>query len=428
MRQPRWVSRLFVVLAVAVLATGVYVVMQAQTADTAIYACVVPSSGTIHLVSAGTPCQPNQVRIAWNTMGPQGPQGIQGPQGNQGPQGIQGPEGPEGPMGPAGPAGPMGPAGPAGTPGSGVTNLQQLALGQWYRLNQTLETSCMHPTALAFDGATMHIAGSELVREVPLSVADFTWSGMCKDPQEGPSIYPTFLVFDNVGVWYAYYGTLELNRTCTQVQCSALASGDKPPTGAVRALTYDGTRLWVAGSNGLASYPDQLIPTGGDPPYTLPAPTTYGSTVLRNADALLFDGTYLWVAGGTLARIDPDAGPGATPEQFLSGDDPTALAFDGVCLWVGTAAGDVVKTRATDGAEVLRVPVGGSPKALLFDGSRVWVANSPADQVTILNASDGAVLESFAAGTQPTALAFDGRSVWVASRGDSSTWGLLLKR
>ena len=76
--------RVLLALAVAVSAAGVSVVVEAQTQPTTIYGCVVPSSGTVKIVAAGTECPPNQVPIQWNVTGPTGPTGDKGDKGDPG--------------------------------------------------------------------------------------------------------------------------------------------------------------------------------------------------------------------------------------------------------------------------------------------------------------------------------------------------------
>ena len=49
--------------------------------------------------------------------------------------------------------------------GPGAVNPLQLALGRWYRLNLSVETTCMHPTSIAFDGTAMWVAGVREDRE-----------------------------------------------------------------------------------------------------------------------------------------------------------------------------------------------------------------------------------------------------------------------
>src|SRR5687768_16563160 len=90
-----------------------------------LFACWVPSSGTIYrirLTGLAQSClATNHVQFSWRennltVVGPVGPAGAEGP---AGPQGLQGPRGAAGPMGPEGPVGPAGAGGPQGLTGDG---------------------------------------------------------------------------------------------------------------------------------------------------------------------------------------------------------------------------------------------------------------------------------------------------------------------
>ena len=106
-------------VAISTLAPGA----RAQTAPNVnavdpnvIYACYVPTSGTVYRISTTDTreeCAAKaHVPFWFNQTGPAGPQGLTGP------QGAAGPAGPTGPTGPAGPTGPTGPQGPAGDGGT----------------------------------------------------------------------------------------------------------------------------------------------------------------------------------------------------------------------------------------------------------------------------------------------------------------------
>ncbi len=158
-KKMRWCIALGLAL-ILLAASGTWVM--AQT-DGIIYACKIPSDGTIRIVSDLGQCKKNEVGMSWNIIGPkgdpgtacwdldgdgikdaaedinldskwdaadcrgaqgatgasgaQGPQGIQGPQGETGPAGAQGPIGPQGLQGEQGPSGLTGSAGPQGEQG-----------------------------------------------------------------------------------------------------------------------------------------------------------------------------------------------------------------------------------------------------------------------------------------------------------------------
>jgi Collagen triple helix repeat (20 copies) len=96
----------------------------AQT-PTQIFACVNNGNGTIRVIAPTASCGNNEMRLVWNTVGPQGPAGPQGSQGVPGPMGPAGATGATGPQGPAGPAGPAGPQGATGSMGlMGLTGPQ----------------------------------------------------------------------------------------------------------------------------------------------------------------------------------------------------------------------------------------------------------------------------------------------------------------
>jgi len=84
------------------------------------HACANNDSGTIKMVEADEPCKTNEIKVSWNSIGPEGPQGPTGPEGPQGPigpEGLQGPIGPEGPQGPPGPSIALGALSTTGTLG-----------------------------------------------------------------------------------------------------------------------------------------------------------------------------------------------------------------------------------------------------------------------------------------------------------------------
>lgn len=98
--------------------------------STIVYACYVPSSGTVYRIKASglsLDCQsPRHVAFSWNSEGIQGPIGPQGEKGDKGdtgeigpvgPQGIQGLTGETGATGATGPQGSVGPQGPQGEKG-----------------------------------------------------------------------------------------------------------------------------------------------------------------------------------------------------------------------------------------------------------------------------------------------------------------------
>jgi hypothetical protein len=103
-------------------ALGVLAAAPAAAQSTTIYACYVPSSGTVYRIKAPglkDACNsPQHVEFSWNESGAQGPAGPAGPTGATGPAGPQGPAGPTGATGATGPQGPAGPKGETGATGA----------------------------------------------------------------------------------------------------------------------------------------------------------------------------------------------------------------------------------------------------------------------------------------------------------------------
>lgn len=99
---------------------------QSAPAADSLYACYIPSTGTVYRIRTAD-TQPSctvkhganaHVQFSWNARGPEGLQGPAGPAGPQGPKGDPGLKGDPGVAGPAGAAGPQGPKGDAGEPGA----------------------------------------------------------------------------------------------------------------------------------------------------------------------------------------------------------------------------------------------------------------------------------------------------------------------
>ncbi len=77
-------SRVLVGVFAAAVVASVAVNGHAQTAPSAIYACVVNDSGTVRIVAPGTACRKNEALITWNLQGPAGNPGMPGAAGAPG--------------------------------------------------------------------------------------------------------------------------------------------------------------------------------------------------------------------------------------------------------------------------------------------------------------------------------------------------------
>lgn len=95
---PKWIGKIALIVATMLTLSTV---ARAQ-APQVIYACVNNASGTIHIISAGSACASNEIKLNWNNEGPAGPAGPIGPAGPTGPAGADGDAGPAGPAGPSG--------------------------------------------------------------------------------------------------------------------------------------------------------------------------------------------------------------------------------------------------------------------------------------------------------------------------------------
>jgi hypothetical protein len=110
--------------------------------------CYQKINGQLRIVSNPGQCNPSELPLSWNIVGPQGPAG---------------PQGPEGPQGPMGPAGPQGPAGP-----SGVVDT--------YALGGSIGTISGSSSQWIFAGPTVSVATTESQRitgvvQAPLSTS-----------------------------------------------------------------------------------------------------------------------------------------------------------------------------------------------------------------------------------------------------------------
>jgi hypothetical protein len=97
----------------------------AQSQESVIFACIQKNNGQTRIVSGPSNCNPSEVAVSWNVVGPSGavgPTGPAGPKGDTGATGATGPIGATGPTGPKGDTGATGATGAAG-PAGPVDNL-----------------------------------------------------------------------------------------------------------------------------------------------------------------------------------------------------------------------------------------------------------------------------------------------------------------
>jgi hypothetical protein len=188
-----------------------------------------------------------------------------------------------------------------------------------------------------------------------------------------------------------------------------------------RAMTFDGTHLWVVHSN-----TDMAKIRVSD--LAIVADVTIGSGSAASA----FDGSCIWVTKFTTDVVTRlDARDGSNLGDVAVGDTPLDIVFDGSSLWVSNFNDDTVsQIRAWDGFVQGTHPVGDQPRGLASDGTSIWVANSGSNSVTRLLASDGSDQGSFPTGPGPEEVLFADSSLWVlranaADRHDPSDGSLL---
>jgi YVTN family beta-propeller protein len=134
--------------------------------------------------------------------------------------------------------------------------------------------------------------------------------------------------------------------------------------------------------------------------------------------AITFDGTHIWVANsgsGNVSELDPSSG--ATLNTVTVGTAPVALCFDGQNIWVANSGSNNVSRINATTLTVNTFNAGVAPSGLAFDGNRVWVTNYSSDSVAVLNVVDGSLAFSASTGSHPMGIAFDGTSMWVANTG-----------
>ena len=107
----------------ALIATGVILLVLVVTslqslAEDVINGCHHKTTGILRIVSSYGECQPQEIAISWNMIGPQGEQGPEGPQGPVGPQGQKGDKGDTGATGEQGLTGDKGDKGDKGDTGA----------------------------------------------------------------------------------------------------------------------------------------------------------------------------------------------------------------------------------------------------------------------------------------------------------------------
>jgi len=230
---------------------------------------------------------------------------------------------------------------------AGRRNPAQIALLEWYEINQTTSFGSKCDgigwgiiSGLAFDGTNIWMSG----------VTDTCGNGGVHKVRASDGL---IVQCDGISIMY------DIGR-----------------------LAYDGANMWITDARiGVhkvrASDCTDLgyFPVGGN-----------------DTSAVAFDGASIWVVGTTTNTLTKlRASDGSIQLGWLDGLGGSSLAFDGTNIWVVTAS-QTFKVRTSDGQVVGKFPVGGS--AIAFDGTNMWITGG---QTLKLRSSDGAVLGTFPA-------------------------------
>jgi len=207
-----------------------------------------------------------------------------------------------------------------------------------------------------------------------------------------------------------------------------------------QAITYDGTRLWIASGGSsdaiVQTFDPQTDPSVGELSALLPN-SIHLEKAIEVVD-MTYDGNLIWVA---VQRIDvPSAIVGIDPvtlaiEQTIKlgmDDFVTAITSDGRQLWVSIEkmGNKTVHSLDPDTGELSGpLGVGGGP--LAYDGTLLWVGKlgtvwgvdtNRADVATIVPLDDGMDYSE----SLVKAITFDGLRLWVLGE-DAIVWYLDLR-
>jgi hypothetical protein len=366
-------------------------------------------------------------KVALNAIagapGPQGPQGVQGPIGLTGPAGPQGDPGPTGATGPIGPSG--GPAGPQGDPGP---------------------TGPTGPAGATGPAGPTGPAGSSLVavKVATLKTGIFETGPAFRFTFPGGAT-PTDSAFDGEHLFVPEVTAGKVRqlraKSGTLVRAITL-TGTSFPSGAA----WDGTRIWVASSNGVTRInpedgTQEIFSVGGlnryiavsngyvyvasssmSSVYAIPVNTTDGTvarqwTVASVGGMAADDTGGVWVSSngtGTVYRFTQSA-VNATSTKATGGAPKRVVVANGT-VYVSDSATNKIYSFAADGGGSITPTTAGTAAAtaMVFDGtSLITVQQNGAMTAFALPALT--VAQTVTIDTGLDSLVFDGRNVWVGN-------------
>lgn len=326
--------------------------------------------------------------------GPQGPQGIQGPVGPAGPTGPAGPKGDTGDTGPAGPAG--GPQGPQGDPGP---------------------AGPQGPAGPAGPAGAQGVAGSGLaaIKVATLKTGIFESGPAFRFAFPGGST-PTDPAFDGENLFVPEVTGARVRqiraRTGKQVR-SIILSGTSFPSGAA----WDGSRVWVASSNGIT----KIDPEDG-------TQETFAVGGLNRYIAVAQG--YVYVTSSSMSSVYAvpiNTIDGTPARQWTVASAAGAAADETGGVWVSSSSTGTVYRFIQSAANATSTRVtGGSPKRVVVAGQTVYVSDGSTNKVYSFPADgSGSITETTLGTGAATAMVFDGTYlVTIQQNGVMTAWTL----
>ena len=182
--------------------------------------------------------------------------------------------------------------------------------------------------------------------------------------------------------------------------------------GAVSAVAFDGSKLWVGyypRATSLAAYDFSATTTMLGTPTVIFPPD-------QAVRALSVDATHVWaVEGTTVTEIDKTTGT-VIHDSIPAGINPSGIASDGTWVWVvdpSTFPGQLIGLKASDPSSSTTISLvaprptaGGAISGVFFDGTDVWASEASDGTIEQLKLYPSAPVISAVAQTGPQAVHF----------------------
>nr|AUN37130.1 surface antigen protein [uncultured bacterium] len=273
--------------------------------------------------------------------------------------------------------------------------------------NLTLTDVGTDPTSVTFDGTDLWVTnmGSDSVMRIRPSdgkVLD-TWTGATSAFGSVAAMGRIFIVGrTNPGTLYM----IDPTQPAGPVTTLSASLGAFP-----FAVAFDGSRIWTANLFGSSVSIVSLNPT---------TVTTVSLSPIAPI-GMLYDGSNIWVTGSQgLHKLNSN---GTIAQTIPVGIDTRNPVFDGTNIWVpNTSSPSITVVRVKDALGnplttpfVLATLTGNGlngPFTAAFDGERICVTNVSAGTVSLWKAADLLPLGSFPTGANPSAACSDGLNFW----------------